>query len=80
MVELIRLNNKQTEDFRVQYKKATEIDSMLNDLGTMLLQKAGLAMFAITSDTEEKLKMYSHVRLGIGLFREDSLFKFNMER
>ena len=80
MVELIRLNNKQTENFKVQYKKATEIDSMLNDLGNMLLQKAGLAMFAITSDTEDRLRMYSRARLGIGLFRENSLFKFNMER
>ena len=80
MIELIRLNNKQTEDFKVQYKKVTEIDSMLNDLGTMLLKKAGLAMFAITSDTEEKLKIYSRARLGVGLFREDNLFKFNMER
>ena len=80
MIELIELNNKQIEKFKMQYKKATEIDSMLNDLGTMLLKRAGLAMFAITSDTEDRLKMYSRTRLGIGLFRENNLFKFNMER
>lgn len=80
MIELIRLNNKQTEKFKTHYKEAMEIDSMLNDLEAALLQVHGLSMFAITSDTEEKLKMNISVRLGTGLLREDNLFKFNMER
>lgn len=80
MIELIELNNKQIEKFKIHYNKAVEIDSMLNDLGNALLEMYGLSMFAITSDTEEKLKMNISARLGTGLLREDNLFKFNMER
>lgn len=80
MIELIRVNNKQTEKFKIHYNKAIEIDSMLNDLGNALLEMYGLSMFAITSDTKEKLKTNINARLCIGLLKEDNLFKFNMER
>lgn len=80
MIELIEINNKQIEKFKIHYNKAMEIDSMLNDLGNALLEMYGLSMFAITSDTEEKLRMNISARLGIGLLREDNLFRFNMER
>lgn len=80
MIELIEINNKQIEKFKIHYNKAMEIDSMLDDLGNALLEVYGLSMFVITSDTEEKLKMNISARLGIGLLKEDNLFKFNMER